>query len=93
MAKNNKKAGDAPTTKLGVGELIEFEDIVYSECDTRFGAATLVAFADREGKIFRKCFAQGGMLKFLQLNPDAKSIVLKKKLVDGELTHNVWARG
>ena len=32
------------------------------------------------------------MLEFLKKNPDARSIVLKKKLVDGDLTYNVWDR-
>lgn len=77
--------------KLAVGELIEFEDIATAQVETRYGEAHIVNFADKSGQVFRKCFAQGGMLEFLAKNPQAKSLVLKKKLVDGELTYNVWA--
>lgn len=78
--------------KLVVGEKIEFEDIATVETETRFGTAHVVNFADKSGTIFRKCYAQGGLLEFLSKNPDTKSVVLKKKLVDGEYTYNVWAR-
>lgn len=86
-----EEKGEAELRKLEVGELIKFEDIAYTRMDTRFGEGVILNFADADGKIFRKCWAQGGMMEWLKQNPTAKSIVLKKKLMDGELTYNVWA--
>lgn len=83
---------NAELRKLAEGELIKFTDLVTTEVTTRFGEATVVCFADEKGTIFRKCYAQGGMLEFLAKNPDTRSLVLKKKLSDGEYTYNVWAR-
>lgn len=77
--------------KLVVGETVSFEDIALAHAETKFGTATIVNFADAAGKIVRKCYAQGGMLEFLKQNPGTKSITLKKKLVDGEYSYNVWA--
>jgi len=91
MAKDKKQLGDAATLKLGVGERIEFSDIASYYVDTRFGMTQIVNFANAEGKITRKCFAQGGMLQFIKDNPEARSICLKKKLVDGDLTFNIWS--
>jgi len=90
MARNND---GFDTQKLAVGEVVKFEDYTTCECDTRFGVAKKVFFADANGEIFRETFAQGGMLEWLEKNPTAKSLRLKKKLVKGDLTFNVWDAG
>ncbi|PWU22995.1 hypothetical protein C5B42_04460 [Candidatus Cerribacteria bacterium 'Amazon FNV 2010 28 9'] len=84
------KSNGAEVRKLAIGEVIEFEDVATSYVETRFGVTAIYNFADSSGKVFRKCFEQGGMAKFFEKHPTAKSIVLKKKLVDGDYTYNVW---
>lgn len=76
--------------KLGIGELIEFDDVIVKKVATEFGVSDLVSFAKGD-KVTRKCFAQGGMMEWLDSHPKARSIVLKKKVKDGDLTYNVWA--
>ena len=90
MERENK--GEATLAKLQLGELIRFTDVALVNIETRFGESVMVNFADKEGKVFRKVYAQGGMLAFLKQNPEAQSIVLKRQLKDGEYTYNVWSR-
>lgn len=88
MAKSKELKGDIQ--KLALGEIVNFEDVVVTKCETRFGESAIVNFANSNGEIIRKCFAQGGMLEHLKQNPQKKSIMLKKKLTDGDYTYNVW---
>lgn len=78
--------------KIALGEKVEFEDIALVPVTTQFGESTIVNFADKSGNVIRKCYAQGGMIEFINKNPEAKSIMLKKKLRDGEYTYNVWSQ-
>lgn len=90
MAKTKNETGLAPK-KLAIGELVEFDEIVTTTAFTQFGETKIVNFA-QDDKVVRKCFAQGGMLEFLKNNPGAKSLVLKKKIMDGEHSYNVWSQ-
>lgn len=91
MAKSKNETGLAPK-KLAIGELVEFDEIVTTTAfTTQFGETKIVNFA-KEDKVVRKCFAQGGMLDFLKSNPGIKSLVLKKKIMDGEHSYNVWSQ-
>jgi hypothetical protein len=85
-----EKNNGVQALKLNVGEVVHFEDVVVKPVFTQYGESAIVAFA-KDGTVFRKCFAQGGMIEFLNKNPRTKSIVLKKKIMDGENSYNVWA--
>jgi len=80
------EAKDGP---LAIGEKIEFDKIIKSYVDTRFGAAVSVKFV-KDRKIVRSTFAGRGMLDFLDNNKGATSITLVDKIADGELTYNIY---
>lgn len=90
MAKKTNDTG-LEAKKLAIGELVEFDEIVTTTAFTQYGETKIVNFA-KDDKVVRKCFAQGGMLDFLKSNPGLKSLVLKKKIMDGEHSYNVWAQ-
>lgn len=90
--KTDKEYSGCEALKLEVGEVVRFEDFIVRYTDTPFGVGALYSFADKEGNVIRKCFAQGGMESFLEKNKDTKSIVLKKRIKDGEFSYNVWAK-
>ena len=75
--------------KMEVGEVIKFEDVIISSAFTQYGETLVCSFADQDGKVFRKVMSNS-LGKFLKDKPQAKMITLKKKIVDGELTHNLW---
>jgi hypothetical protein len=76
--------------RMNIGETIQFEDVIINNVFTEYGETKLVKFANNEGKIFRAVFSNS-LAKHLEQNPHKKSVTLKKKLKDGELTYNVWA--
>ena len=78
------------TQKIAVGERVKFSVVLEKPAFTRFGETSIFYFADSEGKVIRKCFAQGGLKNFLDSHTEAKSVCLKQKLEDGEYTINVW---
>lgn len=88
MKKENKgsTAKDGP---MVIGERIEFDRVLKSHVDTRFGAATVVKFVkDREIK--RSLFAGKGLLDWLDENKTAKQVTLVDKIADGEITYNIY---
>lgn len=90
MAKSNDTGIKA--RKMELGEKIVFDEFVISSVYSQYGEIRLVKFADADGKIFRAVFSDS-LAKFMEKNPKAKSVTLKKKLQDGEMTYNVWEAG
>jgi hypothetical protein len=91
----NKGTATEPTgiqaRKFEVGERVEFTDFIIKPVFTRFGESSIVSFADEKGNVIRKSYGNSGLADFLKENKNARSIMLKKKLVDGEYTYNVWS--
>lgn len=72
------------------GEIIEFDDLIIKTVDTKFGPGRLVTFVDKDMTVLRKSFA-GGLAEFLERRPDAKAVMLKGVVEDGEYSQNLWA--
>lgn len=83
------RKSSAKDGKMLVGEKIEFDKVIKSYVDTRFGAAVNVKFI-KDRKIVRSLFAGKGLLDFLEQNKMAKSVTLSDQIIDGELTYNIY---
>jgi len=75
--------------KVEIGETIEFADYMINTAQTRFGEVPVVMFANAKGEITRKVFSES-LAKWLKSNKPQNKVTLKKKLIDGDLTYNVW---
>lgn len=75
--------------KLEVGEKIAFSDFIINQAFTSYGETSVISFADNNDKVIRKIFSNS-LAKYLRENKPKKFVALKKKIVDGTMTFNVY---
>jgi len=75
--------------KMEIGETIRFSDFIITSAFTKFGETEVVAFADKDGEIFRKVFSTA-LAKFLRDKKDCTSVTLEKIIHDGEYKFNKY---
>jgi hypothetical protein len=80
---------EVKTGAMTIGEKIEFDRVLKTNVDTKFGLATNLKFI-KNSEIVRSVFAGKGLLDFLEQIKGIDSVTLVDKISEGEYTYNIF---